>query len=203
MRLASLVAVFGTGKLKNRTRVPIGARGLHVKKEVRRASFLDREHKAAVSQVNSAEDVVAAQSGLPVTAKLVPLECAAGMVTVTTLDGKTYRSSLLEAVVQATEVTGRYQAFENEVIKAIIDYKWDSHVKQRFLLHCKMDICMVLCFSFDAILHAYFYNSTFSDTLYYFTWIPTICTGCLWLFFTKHEFQVRQLRVRRGGARIT
>ncbi|GMH51643.1 hypothetical protein TL16_g01052 [Triparma laevis f. inornata] len=179
----------GSGNTRRKTRIPVGARGLIHSNEHRRASFLDREHKHAVSSVSSVEDVIAAQHGLPVTAKLVPLKNAAGIVTVTTLDEKQYSSSLLEAVVQATEVTGRYAAFENEVIKAIINFKWDSHVKQRFLLHCKMDIFMVVCFSADALLHAYFYHGTYSDVMYYLSWFPTICTVILWFYFTRHEWQ--------------
>ncbi|GMH67959.1 hypothetical protein TrST_g4181 [Triparma strigata] len=179
----------GAGKSRRKTRVPVGARGLLHTNEARRASFLDREHHHAVNFVESVEDVIAAQHGLPVTAKLVPLKNAAGIVTVTTLDEKRYSSSLLEAVVQATEVTGRYAAFENEVIKAIINFKWDSHVKQRFLLHCKMDIFMVLCFSADALLHAVFYHGSYSMVFYYLSWFPTVCTVILWLYFTRHEWQ--------------
>ena len=52
-----------------------------------------------------------------------------------------------------------------------------------------MDIFMVLCFSADALLHAYAYNGSFSDLAYYISWLPTFCTTLLWMFFTNHERQ--------------
>ena len=186
--LAAAGHAFGStkDKLMGR-RTPRGAAGLKGRRETRRGSFLTREHSAAVSFVKTSNDLADAQVGLPVTAKLVPVSNAAGVIIVTKLNGKKHRSSLLEAVVQATETTGKYTAFENEVIKAIINFKWDSHVKERFLLHCKMDIFMVLCFSADALLHAYAYNGSFSSFAYYASWTPTFFNGFLWLYFTNHE----------------
>jgi WD40 repeat protein len=92
---------------------------------------------------------------LPVKASVVPIAHAAGWVKVK--DPKTnfvYNTTLLKEVVVAVSKTKNYDVFDKtDFMTEIIDFKWRSHVRIRFLRSLVLDALMVLFYTIDGLVH--------------------------------------------------
>ena len=64
--------------------------------------------------------------GHPVVAKLVPIKGIAGP-----------NSQFLSKLVKASIATKNYSAFNNEVVKAVIEHKWQSFTRMKVSMHAK------------------------------------------------------------------
>jgi len=126
-----------------------------------------------LSMTSVPSDVQEEDKVAPVTAKLVPFKNAVGK-----------GSELLAAVVHAAESTNKYDVFDNEVLQAIIDFKWNSHVKWKFLKHIALDLVMVFSYSFGAYLSTFKANRDNPWALF-----PTLVTMVLWMYFVRHEMR--------------
>ncbi|GMH58532.1 hypothetical protein TrST_g1037 [Triparma strigata] len=107
-------------------------------------------------------------SGVPVTAKFVPLKNIAAR-----------NSTFLATVVNAAAETRDYSVFENEVLATIVQHKWEKYVRRKFINLMLLNICMVLFMTCDVLL-----ESTLSQAEGFFLKIPT---ATLCLYFIKIE----------------
>ncbi|GMH77433.1 hypothetical protein TrST_g9197 [Triparma strigata] len=87
--------------------------------------------------------------GNPVMAKFVPIKGIAAK-----------DSIFLEKLTKAATSVGNYKAFENEVVRSVIEHKWDKFAKKMFLKHMYLYIIMVICMTVDAFLNKTLTNGT-------------------------------------------
>ena len=83
-------------------------------------------------------------AGVPVVAMFAPLESCVE------------NSTFLQAVVNSCDKLRTPVLCENKVIAAMIQFKWETHVRHRFMIECLLNFLMVLSFTTDA----YFYSTT-------------------------------------------
>ncbi|GMH88768.1 hypothetical protein TrVE_jg422 [Triparma verrucosa] len=107
-------------------------------------------------------------SGVPVTAKFVPLKNIAAP-----------NSTFLATVVNTAAETRNYTVFENEVLATIVQHKWEKYVRRKFINLMLLNICMVISMTCDVLL-----ESTLSQSEGFFLKIPT---AALCLYFIKVE----------------
>ncbi|GMH71405.1 hypothetical protein TrLO_g3881 [Triparma laevis f. longispina] len=87
--------------------------------------------------------------GNPVAGRFVPIKGVAAQ-----------GSKFLEQLAKAANKAVKYKAFENEVVRSVIEHKWDKFAKKMFLKHMYLYIIMVLCMTFDAFLNKTLTNGT-------------------------------------------
>ena len=87
--------------------------------------------------------------GNPVTAKFVPIKGIAGK-----------GSLFLEKLANAANKVGKHTAFENEVVRSVIEHKWEKFAKKMLLKHMVLYIIMVICMTVDAFLNKTLTNGT-------------------------------------------
>ena len=80
--------------------------------------------------------------GNPVTAKFVPIKGIADR-----------DSEFLDCLIKAASKTNKYKAFENEVVRSVIEYKWEKFAKEMFNQHMYKYLVMVLCLTLDAFIN--------------------------------------------------
>mmetsp|Transcript_12442 Transcript_12442/g.25439 ORF Transcript_12442/g.25439 Transcript_12442/m.25439 type:complete len:757 (+) Transcript_12442:2378-4648(+) len=88
--------------------------------------------------VRSAKDD---QTGVPVSALFVPIKNIAGPT-----------SDFLRALIKAAEKCDDFAVFENEVIKAIIEFKWQFNVSRTFTKYSYCHFVMVVLLTVDALI---------------------------------------------------
>ena len=163
MRMSQYVQVHDTDQIPNNAIVTIakvndhrgyglrlesGHRVVGCDRNARTYTLLSRDEEkvTGVSQesllVESMEREDAA--GVPVVAKFAPLESCVE------------DSTFLQAVVWSCEELNTPVLCENKVVAATIQFKWETHVRKRFMIECLLNGCMVLAFTTDA----YFYRTT-------------------------------------------
>ena len=82
------------------------------------------------------------EMGNPVSAKLVPIKGIAGP-----------KSYFLKNLVKAAAATKDYNAFDNEVVKAVIQHKWEKYVKVKFWKHRSLFMLLVTSLTIDAMFY--------------------------------------------------
>ena len=120
------------------------------------------------------------RKGNPVTAKMVPIKGIAGPT-----------SQFLEMLVRASLRNDDYTAFDNEVVKAVIQHKWEAFVKKRFWRHRILYFFLLISLTVDALLNKSYKNATPENRPVWTMRIATGTTLLLWMFFQGVE--VRQV----------
>ena len=93
-------------------------------------------------------------------------------------------SEFLAALSHAAAETGKYEAFENEVVKTLVQHKWETYICKLFMRSLYLDIAMVLFLTADVLSFGHV-DEAFSNVL-------SVLTLVFWLYFTREEFkQVR------------
>mmetsp|Transcript_6199 Transcript_6199/g.12871 ORF Transcript_6199/g.12871 Transcript_6199/m.12871 type:complete len:1433 (-) Transcript_6199:1267-5565(-) len=138
------------------------------------------------------------ESGDPVTAKIVPIKGVAGP-----------ESKFLSALTKAAQTAKKHKVFENEVVRTIIEHKWNAYANLLFRTHMCCYIAFVLCLTLDAVFDRTVVrgldlecvvNTHIIDkceigvpdhvTPKSFWWrIPFVLSVILWLFFAIHEYK--------------
>ena len=122
---------------------------------------------------------------IAVTAKLIPIKDLA-------------RSNFLKVAVTAAEQLKTFSVFENEVLMCLINFKWENHIKRRFMSHLYMDLIMAALYTSDALLHTI--NSTDgSEDLNFYMMVPSFLILIPWAFFVNHE--IRQFKAGKVNLR--
>ena len=96
-------------------------------------------------------------------------------------------SSFLENLVSATARTKQYSVFESEVVKALIEFKWQSYAKRLFLQDMWLYITMVLSLTLDALCYNTVKNSEIHDAVKVMGHLPMLISFCLCVYFLQHE----------------
>ncbi|GMH83913.1 hypothetical protein TrST_g9417 [Triparma strigata] len=125
-------------------------------------------------------------TGDPVTAKFCPLKGVAS-----------HDSKFLKALVQAATSTKKYGVFENEVVMSIIEYKWETSVKDMFRRFMLLDIVMVLTMTVDALSQRSIHKQ--EGVIKLLGNVPMLITVVLSLWFAKHLH--RQITMRTMSLR--
>ncbi|GMH64615.1 hypothetical protein TrST_g10092 [Triparma strigata] len=131
------------------------------------------------------EGVETMEQGNRVEAKFIPIKDIAGP-----------KSDFLGSLSHAAAVSGKYATFENEIVKTVIQHKWETYVRRMFMKSLFLDIAMVIFLTADVLFHDSGSDDGTLGTI--IGWCLTIPTLLLWTYFARDEF--RQLIVA-GAAR--
>ena len=112
------------------------------------------------------------ERGVPVVAKFVPLPNIAGP-----------ESNILSALVAAADKDRNFGAFDNEVVKALIEFKWQAFVRGRFMWALTRNLMMIAMFTADV---GFIQPHIGQSPWYHF--IPMVICVYLWGWFTWHEW---------------
>ncbi|GMH77398.1 hypothetical protein TrST_g9186 [Triparma strigata] len=163
--------------------------------------------KTSVKELVKGEEAMNRKSelGNPVTAKFVPIKGIAGK-----------DSNFLECLIKAASESNKFKAFENEVVRSVIEYKWDKFAKEMFIWHMIRYLAMVLCMTVDAFMNKTLTNGSNWRCVFdsgvdlcnsttidghlapqtnplgmpqIFGRIPMLITLVLWFYFTWHEYK--------------
>ena len=133
--------------------------------------------KKAIEENKQVRDRV--DKGAPVKALFVPLKNVASR-----------ESEFLKSVVDAAKFTGKLKVFENSVMQAVIDHKWNAYARRWFFWHVTLYFTMVATLTVDGLVYQTITNAN-SDEFFYKTFgrVPMIVTMALWVFFARLEFK--------------
>ena len=120
------------------------------------------------------------EQGNPVEAKFVPIKGIAAR-----------ESKFLASLYDAAYETGKYGAFENEVVKTVIQHKWETYIRSMFMRSLYLDIAMVLFLTLDVL----FYKNESIGAPDSVNTMFSILTLVLWAYFARDE--LNQLRVAK------
>ena len=110
------------------------------------------------------------EQGNRVEAKLIPIKGIAAR-----------DSDFLRALCDAANETGKYGAFENEVVKTVIQHKWETYIRRMFMRSLYLDIAMVLFLTLDVL----FYKNAYVGTSDGASTVLSIITLVLWAYFAR------------------
>ena len=88
------------------------------------------------------EGVETMEQGNRVEAKFIPIKDIAGP-----------KSEFLGSLSHAAAVSGKYATFENEIVKTVIQHKWETYVRRMFMKSLFLDIAMVIFLTADVLFH--------------------------------------------------
>ena len=103
------------------------------------ASRIDRSGSGATRRPSEMGGRENHEDVIPVVAKFVPIPNIAGP-----------ESNILSALVAAAEKDRNYSALDNEVVKALVEFKWTKFVRLKFFRTLGMNMCMIVMFTLDA-----------------------------------------------------
>lgn len=111
------------------------------------------------------------EHGIPVTAKFIPIPNIASA-----------NSKFLLALVAAAEKDKSFAAFDNEVVKALIEFKWTSHVSKQFMRTLVANVFMIVCFTVDVAIVQPRVGQSDPEAFVFM-----IFAIGFWAYFTLHE----------------